>query len=180
MIKKYLVLLVFGLILFGCILKPATPQNLTLPPVNDTPPIPVPNETEVQNWEGMQMKFTYVGTQEKLIPSVGISVAQFDRSKFQINTSEIDYSNDDIEFKEVQITKDEMQTAVTTAFDLEFMRNPTISDDPAVSFMFYNATSNTTTEFLLTAEQGNSLAVSILNSLTTSKTNVSVALSGYG
>ncbi len=183
MFHVFLAIFAITILIFGCV-NPVngSKKNITSDSSNNISSTTPPKPAIEEKWNGMQMKFTYVGSQEKVIPSAGISVngVQFDSTKFQNTTQGIDYSNDQILFNKIEITKEEMQNVVANAFDLEFMDSPNVSDDPAVSFMFYNATSNTTTEYLLTAVQGKALTTKIVESLTSSKTSVVAALTGYG
>ena len=158
-------LLVFAILIPGCLTKtgfavPGKTNDSTSAKPTNLSATNAPNSkiASVEKWDDMQMKFTYVGSQEKFVPSIGISLKPFDMSKFQNITPGIDYGNDVIQFTEIVITSDEMQTLVIAVFDKDFMRAPKASEDPAISFMFYNATNGITSEFLLSAQEGKTLA----------------------
>ena len=180
-----LTILIFAILISGCLTKPGqtglgktnTSDNASVD--NTTTSVNTTKTAPEEKWDNIQMKFTYIGVQEKLIPSAGISVTPFDMALFKNGTPDVDYSNDGIKLNKIVITKEEMQSVVTAIFDLEFMRTPKAPEDPAVSFMFYNATSGITTEFILSAKNGNVLANTILGSLTVSGQNATKALSGY-
>lgn len=121
----------------------------------------------VQNWADTQLKITYIGTQEKIVPSVGISVNDFDLSRFSDGVQGIDYSNDKVSLKAVRISEEEMKLAVNSVFALDFIEN-SASDGDAVSFTFFNATDGTAKEFLLNGEQAKTLAGTIRNSISQS------------
>lgn len=185
MMKKLFIFLVLGMVLLGCTTRPAgggpnAPVNQTpQPAVNETmgePEAPA-NETAEQppaaeeKWEDMQMKFTYVGSQEKIVPSVGISVNEFDLGKFGSGTEGFDYGNDEFAMKTFRITDEEMRESVNAVFVLEFMNEENSPEDPSVSFMFYNGTSGSVREVILDYEEAGTVAEAIRDSLTVSAAN---------
>ncbi len=121
----------------------------------------------VQNWKDTQMKITYIGTQEKIVPSIGISVNEFDLDKFQDRFPGVDYSNDKLSMKTMRISEEEMKKTVNNVFALDFIENGEASGR-SVSFTYYNATEATVKEFLLNEEQAKTLANTIKNSISTS------------
>ncbi len=122
----------------------------------------------LEQWGGVEMKFTYIGPQEKIVPSVGISVGEFDLAGFGGGTEGFDYSNDLYEMETFRVTEEEMRDSVLSVFSLEFMDSENAPEDPAVSFMVYDAGSGNVEEIILDSGQAGIVAEAIRDSLTTS------------
>ncbi|MBI4399244.1 hypothetical protein HY570_00710 [Candidatus Micrarchaeota archaeon] len=163
MVKEKLLICFAVLLIFlaGC------PQ---LPPAVSPPGQNQPVIIE-EKWEGMQLKITYIGIQEKTVPSVGISVKKFDLSKFNGGTPGVSYTNDYQGLKTIEITESEMKNVVTNVFELDFIKEQKSSNKKTVSFMFYNATSAKVTEVLLDTDQTKLLVREIAASLDKSIAN---------
>ena len=151
----------FGLtlciLLSGCLL-----------PQSPSPSLPPPPE----NWNQWQLKLTYICPQEKLVPTIGISVQDFNRTFFEgsVRTG-IDYSNDDLALRVIRVEKGEMEHVVYAVSALDFIRQPGPHREPFTSLMLYNATSGILSEVFLDSDQTTLVARTIRNSLSASRAN---------
>lgn len=133
-----------------------------------------------ENWSAMQLKLTYMGIQEKPVPTIGISVKEFILERFQpYQTRSLRYDNDAIALTTFRIRENEMKKAVQAVFALDFVRRPSKPRELYASFMFYNSTSNTATEVLLDADQARIVASTVRDSLKESRSDAG-ALDFYG
>jgi hypothetical protein len=106
--------------------------------------------------KGMQVKLTYLGEQEKVIPSVGFAVESFELGKFKpFYTKGVDYGNDDVKINTFTVSVEEMGRVYDVAFRIEAVKNPRMPDAPVLSFMVYDATDKKVHEAVL--GRGNAL-----------------------
>ncbi len=106
--------------------------------------------------EEVMLKLTYVGPQDKVFPSIGISVEPFDLNKFEgRGTQGIDYSNDYIFLLELRVSADEMKRVLDATAGVATTSS---SDAPRLSLMVYNTSNGSVAEALLDAGQARALA----------------------
>jgi len=122
-----------------------------------------------EKWDEMQMKLTYVGPQRKVVPTIGISVKEFDIEKFKgYGTEGIDYSNDDIFIAEIKVTQEEMKKIVVSILSSDLLKEyleEESPEEPMLSFMLYDAREGKVIELLLDKEKAKELASLIIDSL---------------